>query len=52
MQAQSKTVEPQLLASGMPPSDDPRIIEARRKLFLAIDTALANYSREILALKD
>jgi hypothetical protein len=52
MQAQSKTVEPQLLASGMPPSDDPQIIEARRKLFLAIDTALANYSREILALKD
>ncbi|KAL7479578.1 hypothetical protein ACHAW6_005305 [Cyclotella cf. meneghiniana] len=52
VQAKSKAIEPQLLAGVMPPSDDPRIIEARRKLFLAIDRALANYSCEILALNE
>jgi hypothetical protein len=38
------------LIGSLPPSDDPRVLVARRKLFNAIDTALATYSREILAL--
>jgi len=37
--------------SRMPPSDDPRVIAARKTLFTAIDTALANYSEEILAIE-
>ena len=37
--------------SRMPPSDDPRVIAARKTLFTAIDTALANYSAEILAIE-
>ena len=35
----------------MPPSNDPRVIAARKTLFTAIDTALANYSAEILAIE-
>jgi hypothetical protein len=42
--------EPHPLIGALPPSDDPRVLKARRKLFHAIDTALASYSREILAL--
>jgi hypothetical protein len=42
--------KPHPLIGSLPPSDDPRVLEARRKLFHAIDTALASYSREILAL--
>jgi len=37
--------------SRMPPSDDPRVIAARKTLFTAIDTALANYSAKILAIE-
>ena len=38
-------------AAGMPSSDDdPRVLEARRRLWTAIDAALANYSLEIIAM--
>ena len=46
----STDVPPHPLLGSMPPSDDPRVLEARRKLFRSIDSALATYSREILAL--
>ena len=36
------------LLGGMPTSNDPRVQAARQTLWRAIDTALANYSREIL----
>ena len=37
--------------AGMPSSDDnPRVLEARRRLWTAIDAALANYSLEIIAM--
>eukprot|EP00578_Thalassiosira_sp_NH16_P022195 CAMPEP_0181104018 /NCGR_PEP_ID=MMETSP1071-20121207/15193_1 /TAXON_ID=35127 /ORGANISM="Thalassiosira sp., Strain NH16" /LENGTH=447 /DNA_ID=CAMNT_0023187167 /DNA_START=51 /DNA_END=1394 /DNA_ORIENTATION=+ len=39
------------LFAGMPTSNDPRVLEARRKLWRAIDTALANYSEEILTIE-
>jgi hypothetical protein len=42
--------KPHPLLGALPQSDDPRVLEARRKLFRAIDTALATYSSEILAL--
>ena len=38
-------------AAGMPSSDDPRVLEARRRLWTAIDAALADYSREIVAME-
>jgi hypothetical protein len=39
-------------AGGMTLStNDPRVLEARRRLWRAIDDALANYSREIMALR-
>ena len=41
---------PHPLVGSLPPSNDPRVLEARRKLFRSIDMALATYSREILAL--
>ena len=41
-----------VFAGAMPPSDDPRVMAAREKLFHAIDTALAEYSSKILALQD
>lgn len=46
----SNDVPPHPLLGSMPPSDDPRVLEARRKLFHSIDAALATYSREIFAL--
>ena len=36
------------ILAGMPPSNDPRVLRARQKLWRAIDTALATYSQEIL----
>jgi len=41
-----------LLLAGMPTSNDPRVIAARRKLWRAVDAALANYSQEILAMEE
>lgn len=46
----SKETAPHPFIGSLPPSNDPRVLEARRKLFCAIDTALATYSREIMAL--
>jgi len=40
------------LLAGMPPTNDPRVVAARKTLWHAIDTALANYSREILAMEE
>jgi len=40
------------LLAGMPPTNDPRVVVARRTLWRAIDAALANYSREILATEE
>jgi hypothetical protein len=38
-------------AAGMPSSDDdPRVLEARRRLWTVIDAALANYLLEIIAM--
>lgn len=38
------------LLAGMPPTDDPRVLAARDRLFRALDDALAAYSEEVLAL--
>ena len=38
--------------SGMPPSNNPLVLAARARLWLAIDTALATYSKEILEIQD
>mmetsp|Transcript_29408 Transcript_29408/g.62441 ORF Transcript_29408/g.62441 Transcript_29408/m.62441 type:complete len:493 (+) Transcript_29408:112-1590(+) len=40
------------LLAGMPTSNDPRVLAARRKLWCAMDAALANYSHEILAIEE
>jgi len=40
------------LLAAMPPTNDPRVVAARKTLWHAIDTALANYSREILAMEE
>ena len=39
------------LLAGMPHTNNPHVIAAQRTLWHAIDTALANYSREILAME-
>ena len=44
-------IPPARFASGMPVSNDPRVLDARRKLWRAIDDALASYSREIAAIE-
>jgi len=40
------------LLDGLPASNDPRILAARRKLWRAMDDALAVYSQEILAIEE
>lgn len=39
------------LLAGMPDTDDPRVLAARERLRCAIDAALAEYSREMLAIE-
>lgn len=43
---------PLLLAGGNGTSNDPRVLAARRKLWRTIDTALAEYSQEIMTIEE
>ena len=50
LQDRTNTTQKHPLIGAMPPSNDPRVLEARKKLFRAFDTALAAYSQEIMTL--